>query len=84
MKVCELYDALLVRDIPSDPQRHLSDVMSHLDSINLKGQLHVVGYVQLTLRWLLHSLYKEKVAGSGLARWQEIGLDLGLSHEVLT
>ncbi|XP_062503412.1 uncharacterized protein LOC134180299 [Corticium candelabrum] len=28
LQVCELYDALLVADIPSLPQRHLSDVMS--------------------------------------------------------
>ena len=53
LKVCELYDALLVADIPSLPQRHLSDVMSP-DAVsglaNLKRWLHVVRQIQLTLR----------------------------------
>ncbi|XP_062515826.1 uncharacterized protein LOC134191242 [Corticium candelabrum] len=86
LKVCELYDALLVADIPSVPQRHLSDVMSPDATSGLEKSKETAarGEASRVDSEIVTPLIIEKVAENGLERWREIGVYLGVSRSVLS
>ena len=86
LKVCELYDALLVADIPSLPQRHLSDVMSPDAASGLAKSKETAarGETSRADSEMVTPLIIEKVAENGSERWHEIGIYLGVSQSVLT
>ena len=86
LEVCELYDALLVADVPSLPQRHLSDVMSPDAASGLAKSKETAarGETSRADSEMVTPLIIEKVAENGSERWHEIGLNLGVSHSVLT
>ena len=86
LKVCELYDALLVADIPSLPQRHLSDVMSPDAASGLakSKETAVRGETSRADSEMVTPLIIEKVAENGSEHWHEIGIYLGVSQSVLT
>ncbi|XP_062509684.1 uncharacterized protein LOC134185822 [Corticium candelabrum] len=86
LQVCELYDALLVADIPSLPQRHLSDVMSPDAASGLAKckETAARGETSRADSDMVTPLIIEKVAENGSERWHEIGIYLGVSRSVLT
>ena len=86
LKVCELYDALLVADIPSLPQRHLSDVMSPDAASGLEKSKETAarGETSRADSEMVTPLIIEKVAENGSERWHEIGIYLGVSQTMLT
>ena len=86
LKVCELYDALLVADIPSLPQRHLSDVMSPDAASGLAKSKETAarGETSRADSEMVTPFIIEKVAENGSERWHEIGIYLGVSRSVLT
>ncbi|XP_062519948.1 malignant fibrous histiocytoma-amplified sequence 1 homolog isoform X2 [Corticium candelabrum] len=86
LQVCELYDALLVADIPSLPQRHLSDVMSPDAASGLAKSKETAarGETSRADSEMVTPLIIEKVAENGSERWHEIGIYLGVSRSVLT
>ena len=86
LQVCELYDALLVADIPSLPQRHLSDFMSPDAASGLAKSKETAarGETSRADSEMVTPLIIEKVAENGSERWHEIGIYLGVSHSVLT
>ena len=74
LMVCELYDALLVARIPSEPQKHLSYLMSP-DAATEKTPPGDSDRVT--------PLIKEIVAESVGHCWHELGIYLGVSEGVL-
>ena len=86
LQVCELYDALLVADIPSLPQRQLSDVMSPNAASGLAKSKESAAHGETSRAdsEMVTPLIIEKVAENGSKRWHEIGIYLGVSHSVLT
>ena len=81
-----MYDALLVADLPSEPQRHLSDVMSPDAASGLENpkETAACGETSAADSEMVTPLIIEKVAEVGLERWREIAVYLGVSHEVIT
>ena len=86
LKVFELYDALLIADIPSDPQRHLSDVMSPDAASGLEKSKETAarGETSRADSETVTPHIIEKVAENCSERWHEIGIYLGVSRSVLT
>ena len=86
LQVCELYDALFVADIPSLPQRHLSDVMSPDAASGLAKSKETAarGETSRADSQMVTPLIIEKVAENCSERWHEIGIYLGVSRSVLT
>ena len=80
LMVCELYDALLVARIPSEPQKHLSylilpDAASGLQNTEKTAPPGDSDRVT--------PLIKEIVAENVRHRWHELGIYLGVSEGVL-
>ena len=86
IEVCELYDALLIADIPSVPQRHLSDLMSlnAVSGLEKSKETATRGETSPADSEMATPLIKEEVAENGSDRWYEIGIYLGVSQAMLT
>ena len=80
LMVCELYDALLVARIPSEPQKHLSYLMLPDAASGLQNTEKTAPPGDSDR---VTPLIKEIVAENVRHRWHELGIYLGVSEGVL-